>query len=63
MNILKHIRKRRPSMPEVRTTTQADIITAHAWGLTLTQWNSLTDFERAECRRNITTAPRFQETK
>lgn len=40
-------------------TTQADIITAHAWDLTLTQWWALSDFERAECRRNIVTAPRF----
>ena len=39
---------------------KGDILTAYYWQLTLTQWNSLTDFERAECRRNITTAPRFE---
>jgi hypothetical protein len=30
-----------------------------AWGLNETQWQGMTDFERAECRRNITAAPRF----
>jgi hypothetical protein len=54
---------RRQPIPAQPTTTQSDILTAHAWQLTLTQWHSLTDFERAECRRNVTTAPRFGEGK
>jgi hypothetical protein len=59
--MLKFFRRRRPA-PRVDqpTTTQGDIITAHAWDLTLTQWWALTDFERAECRRLVTTAPRFE---
>lgn len=36
-----------------------DIRTASAWGLNLHQWQALTDTERAEYRRTITTAPRF----
>ena len=59
MNIIKRFRRRRPQPVVEVVTTQADIIAAHAWGLTLTQWHSLTDFERRECRRNITAAPRF----
>jgi len=56
-NIFK---RRRPTSRAEIVTTQADIIAAHAWGLNLTQWHSLTDFERRECRRNITAAPNFQ---
>lgn len=55
-NIFK---SRRPKHRVEVVTTQEDIVTAHAWGLNLTQWHSLTDFERSECRRNITAAPRF----
>ena len=43
-----------------RITSQQDIVTAHAWGMNLTQWHQLTDWDRAEARRNITVAPRFQ---
>ena len=60
--MLKFFRQRSPKHRAATfqpVTTQADIITAHAWGLTLTQWHSLSDFERRECRRNIVTAPRF----
>lgn len=32
---------------------------AYYWQLNMVQWHSLTDFERSECRRNVTAAPRF----
>ena len=51
-------RSRQP-VPAQPVTTQADILTAHAWDLTLTQWWALTDFGRAECRRTVTAAPNF----
>jgi len=44
----------------IQQVTREDITTAHAWGLTLTEWYALTDFERKECRRLITTAPKFE---
>ena len=43
-----------------RITTEADTLVAHMWNMNLAQWNQLTDWDRAECRRNITVAPRFQ---
>lgn len=52
-------RRRRPAV-HVQQITHEDIRTAHAWDMNLTQWFSLTDFERAECRRNIIAAPRFE---
>ena len=55
-NIFK---RRRPEPAAQVVTTQGDIITAHAWGLTLTQWHALTDHDRAECRRTVTVAPIF----
>jgi hypothetical protein len=57
--MIRLFKRRRPMPVQENVTTQGDIITAHAWGLTLTQWWALSDFERAECRRNITVAPRF----
>ena len=54
-------RNSRPA-PVQPVTTQGDILTAHAWELTLTQWWGMTDFERSECRRNVTVAPRFGNT-
>jgi hypothetical protein len=57
--MLKFFRKRRPAHRAEPAPSRGDIQTAYAWGLTLADWNSLTDFERAECRRNVTTAPRF----
>jgi len=38
----------------------ADLVVASAWDMTESQWQSLTDFDRAECRRTITAAPRFK---
>lgn len=38
-----------------------DAITAHAWALRLDDWLAMTDWERAECRRTVTQAPRFRE--
>lgn len=40
----------------------ADAKTALAWGMTISEWRALTDFERAECRRTVTTAPGFKAT-
>jgi hypothetical protein len=57
--VCRHCRTVHAATPAEPVTTQEDIIAAHAWGLTLTQWWALSDFERAECRRLITTAPRF----
>ena len=57
--MLKFFKRRSPAH-RAETPEKGDILTAYYWQLTLTQWNSLTDFERAECRRNITTAPRFE---
>jgi hypothetical protein len=51
--------KRRRKVSVTIVTTWSDILTAHAWGLNLTQWHALTDFERAECRRTVTVAPKF----
>ena len=58
--MLKYFKRHRPAHQPETAPEKGDILTAYCWGLTLTQWNSLTDFERAECRRNITTAPRFE---
>jgi hypothetical protein len=55
-NIFK---RRRPTTPAIKVTTQSDIVTAHAWGLNLIQWHALTDHDRAECRRTVTVAPKF----
>lgn len=41
--------------------TMEDARTAHAWELRLDQWLALTDWQRAEKRRDITQAPRFRE--
>lgn len=59
MSVLKFFRRRRPAHRAEPSVTRSDINAAYAWCLTLDQWRALTDFERAECRRNITTAPRF----
>lgn len=53
-------KRRRPQHRADVVPEQSDILIAHAWKLTLDQWHALTDFERAECRRNVTVAPRFQ---
>jgi len=37
----------------------ADLLVASAWCMNEAQWDSLSDFDRSECRRNITAAPRF----
>ncbi len=58
--MFRFFKRRKPTHRAEPKTDRADIQTAYAWGLTLTQWHALTDFERQECRRNVTTAPRFQ---
>jgi hypothetical protein len=57
--LMRNIFKRRRPEPAIEVTTQSDIVTAHAWGLTLLQWHALTDFQRKECRRTVTVAPKF----
>lgn len=59
--MIRWFRRRKPThrAPEPATGL-GDIMTAYAWELNLHQWQSLTDFERAECRRNVVVAPRFQ---
>lgn len=59
---MRNFRRQSRPAPVQPVTTQGDILTAHAWELTLTQWWGMTDFERAECRRNVTVAPRFGNT-
>lgn len=33
-----------------------DMAVKHAWGLTLTQWQAMTDAERRYCRENVAQA-------
>ena len=49
--------KHRPA--PVPKTADPDIQIAYCWGLNLDEWKALTDFERKECRRTVTTAPKF----
>jgi len=60
--MIRFFRKRRPVV-QVRQLSHgeiADLVVASAWDMTESQWQSLTDFDRAECRRTITAAPRFK---
>lgn len=57
--MLKYFRRRKPAHDVAPVPDRGDMLTAYFWGLSLDQWEGLTDFERAECRRNVTTAPRF----
>jgi hypothetical protein len=60
--MLRFFKSRRPKHRAEFTAqpiTREDIAAANAWGLTLTDWYGMTDFERRECRRNITAAPKF----
>ena len=43
------------------TNFAQDMAVKHAWGLTLTQWDELSDDQRRYCRWNVTQAPNFQE--
>lgn len=56
--MLRFFKRRRPQHRAVGLRP-SEAITASAWGLSEGQWRGLTDFERAECRRNITAAPRW----
>lgn len=51
--------KRRRPVHRAEPATSPDNYVAYAWGMDEVQWHSLTNFERQECRRNVTTAPRF----
>lgn len=58
MNIIRWFRRRRPA-PRVEQPLLAEALVMSAWGLTPADWAGMTEFERRECRRNITAAPRF----
>jgi hypothetical protein len=45
------------------TNFAADMAVKAAHGLTLTQWNRLTEQERRHLRDTVTTAPHFQENQ
>jgi diketogulonate reductase-like aldo/keto reductase len=55
---------RRPAVHVTQLSREqiADLITASAWELTPAQWERMTDHERRERRRTVTTAPRFKVT-
>ena len=57
--MLKFFKRRSPAR-KVEQPLLAEAITMSAWDLTPADWAGMTDFERAECRRNITAAPRFK---
>ena len=60
--MIRFFRKRRPvvTVRQLSREEIADLVVASAWDMTESQWKSLTDYDRAECRRTITAAPRFQ---
>lgn len=58
--MLKIFKRRRPQRRADCRPDISEVRVMSAWGLNEEQWHGLTDFERAECRRNITAAPRFQ---
>jgi hypothetical protein len=60
--MIRWFRRRRPEPAPIKYA-YADIMTACAWSLTLTEWDALTDFERRECRRTMTAAPNFRVTR
>lgn len=57
---MRNIFKRRSPARQVEQPLLAEAITMSAWDLTPADWAGMTDFERSECRRNITAAPRFR---
>lgn len=57
--MLRYFRRKRPTTP-TQPSVSKDVFIASAWGMNLDQWNSLSDFDRRECRRLVVTAPRFQ---
>ena len=56
--MLRYFRRKRP-ITQLTREQITDLIIASAWDLTPTQWEGLSDFDRAECRRLVVTAPRF----
>jgi len=60
--MIRFFRKRCPAVTVRQLSREeiADLVVASAWDMDEAQWQSLTDFERATCRRTITTAPNFQ---
>lgn len=59
--IRRWLRPRRPSAPSAPIISTKDAEMARAWGLTLTQWDDLTDTGRAMLRHDITHAPYFNQ--
>ena len=45
------------------TNFSADMAVKQAHGLSLTQWNRLSEKERRDLRDTVTTAPHFQENQ
>jgi len=56
---MRNIFKRRRPQHRAERLSPSEALIASAWGLSEGDWRGLTDFERAECRRNITAAPRW----
>jgi hypothetical protein len=57
--MIRIFKRRRPEPAPETVTTQADILTAHAWGFTLTEWHAEPDEYRAWFRRHVSQAPKF----
>jgi hypothetical protein len=57
--MLRFFRSRRPKPVVDPRPELAEARVMSAWGMNEDQWRSLSDFERANCRRNIVTAPWF----
>lgn len=57
--MLKFFKRRRPTPRADNRPSVAEAQVMSAWGLSEADWAVMTDFERRECRRNITAAPRF----
>lgn len=51
--MIRWFRRRRPSPPTTPQLTVAETLIIHRAGLTLTQWTSLTNKERADIRWRV----------
>ena len=62
--MIRFFKRRRPTVRVQQLSREqiADMVVASAWELTTEQWERMTDHERRECRRTVTTAPRFKAT-
>lgn len=55
-------KRSRPAPAPALMVAPEDITIAHAWGLTLEQWNGMDDGVRRYCRENVTQADRAEVT-